>query len=148
MDDLDDFDKFLAEPEQPEQPEPELRSLATGLAAGLAAGLAEILAELRAEAHETATLHQYLADMIVSSCPETRVVASIPVHSFPGGIVLAACERTYHHRAELRAAGGEWRVVATETGKILGWVFPAHAAQTIIELIQANEELAPVAPVI
>ena len=137
MDELDDFDKFLAEPEQPEQPEPELGSLA----AGLAAGLAEILAELRAEAHETATLHQYLADMIVSSCPETRVVASIPVHSFPGGIVLAACERTYHHRAELRAAGGEWRVVATDAGKVLGWVFPAHAAQTIIELIQASSAI-------
>lgn len=111
------------------------------LAKLLAAGLVEILAEVRAEAHETATLHQYLADMIVSSCPETRVVASIPVHSFPGGIVLAACERTYHHRAELRAAGGEWRVVATDAGKVLGWVFPEHAAQTIIELIQASSAI-------
>ena len=96
---------------------------------------AALLAELRANQRETATLHQYLADLLLAACPETRVVASIPVHSFPAGIVLAACERTYLLRAELRALGGVWRVVPTASGSVLGWAFSAETAQDALDLI-------------
>ena len=96
-----------------------------------------VLDELRCFQRETATLHQYLADLLLAACPETRVVASIPVHSFPAGIVLAACERTYVLRAELRALGGVWRVVPTASGNVLGWAFTSETAQAALNLIAA-----------
>ena len=71
--DLDELDAFLAEP--PREPRD------------------DVLTEVRAYISETATLHAYLADMLLSACADATVVAGIPVLSFPGGVVLAACER-------------------------------------------------------
>ena len=99
--DLDELDAYLAQP----------------------AREGDVLTEVRAYIAETATLHAYLADMLLSACADATVVAGIPVISFPGGVVLAACERTYELRADLRAAGGVWRVVNTSSGKVLGWTF-------------------------
>ena len=66
---------------------------------------------------------------------EAILVASIPVHAFASGIVLAACERTYALRTELRAAGGVWRVVPTASGSVLGWAFPTESAQCALDLV-------------
>ncbi|NDD31687.1 MAG: hypothetical protein EB084_25845 [Proteobacteria bacterium] len=93
--DLDELDAYLAQPPRE----------------------GDVLTEVRAYIAETATLH--------SACADATVVAGIPVLSFPGGVVLAACERTYELRADLRAAGGVWRVVNTSSGKVLGWTFPS-----------------------
>jgi hypothetical protein len=72
---------------------------------------------------------------------ETTIVGSIPVHAFASGIVLAACERTFALRAELRAAGGVWRVVPTASGNVLGWAFPTELAQRALDCITRTSEL-------
>ena len=97
-----------------------------------------VLDEVRAYVKETATLHAYLADLILAACAESTVVAGVPVVSFPGGIVLAACERTYEIRAALRAKGGTWRVVNTNQGKVLGWAFASNDAEEALELIRTE----------
>jgi hypothetical protein len=83
----------------------------------------------------------YLAEPDEAPASST-VVASIPVHAFDSGIVLAACERTYALRAELRAAGGVWRVVPTTAGSVLGWAFSTEEAQGAIDLITRTAECA------
>ncbi len=104
---------------------------------------ADLRDELRAHVTETATLHRFIADMLAAGTTQTAetaeteaiLVASIPVHAFASGIVLAACERTYALRTELRAAGGVWRVVPTASGSVLGWAFPNESAQCALDLV-------------
>jgi hypothetical protein len=115
--DLDELDEYLA-------------TTGTGTSA-------TILSELRAYVHETATLHAYIAEIFYANARDATV-GGIPVYPFAGGVVLGACARTYELRAELRARGGEWRVVSTPSGKVLGWAFPENS--DIIETIRASGE--------
>ena len=92
-------------------------------------------------------MHQFIADMLATESEPTDpadatavLVSSIPVHAFASGIVLAACERTYALRAELRAAGGVWRVVPTASGNVLGWAFPTESAQCALDLVTRNPD--------
>ena len=109
---------------------------------------ADLREELRAHVNETATLHQFIADMLATESEPTDpaetaaavLVSSIPVHAFASGIVLAACERTYALRAELRAAGGVWRVVPTASGSVLGWAFPSESAQCALDLVTRTSD--------
>ena len=117
-------------------PPSDLDELDEYLASARGATTADVLAELRAYVRETATLHAHLADLLHA---RDSVVAGIPVYSFHGGVVLAACERTYELRQELRALGGEWRVVPTQAGKVLGWAFADERAAEVLELISRRD---------
>jgi hypothetical protein len=54
------------------------------------------------------------------------------------GIVLSACGATLARREELRAAGGQWRVVNNTTGRLFGWYFPYETAALGVNALSSD----------